>query len=198
MTVNELPEVVYHGTVSVHRESLLSGIDVNKGYKSVDFGQGFYTTSDFEQAVGIAKARTYQYKYNKSRQYPQDVFPMVISYSVDKKILSRNKGLIFDEPNNKWKEFIYNNRVGNTYTVSAYNNLNQKYQYVYGCVADSEIIEMISDVKNGNSNFGIFIDMLKALKGEKYNQLSFHTNSIANETLSVINISIIKEGNFYE
>lgn len=44
-------KLCYHGTTSNHAHHIVdAGIDVTKGYKAVDFGQGFYTTSSFEQA----------------------------------------------------------------------------------------------------------------------------------------------------
>lgn len=188
MTIDDLPNIVYHGTISKHKDSLMSGIDINKGYPSVDFGQGFYTTGSYEQALRLAKDRA---KAHNRMNKTDLTFPMVISYSVDKNILNGCKGLIFDLPNEKWKEFIYNNRVGKDFLISNYNNLKQKYAYVYGCVADSNITKITRQIKLSEINYGVFIDNLKPLKVGNYNQLSFHSDT-STKSLNFINIEIIE------
>lgn len=188
MTVDDLPDVVYHGTVSVHKDSLLTGIDINKGYYSADFGQGFYTAGNYEQALRLAKDRAKAYnKLNKTVL----VYPMVVSYNINKSELRSNsyKGLIFDFPDSKWKEFIYNNRVGIEFVVSKYHNLTRKYDYVYGCVADSNITDMTKQIKTNQITYGVFADALKPLKMEYYNQLSFHSHR-AIDILKLANIEI--------
>lgn len=174
MTIENLPDIVYHGTISIHKDSLLSGIDVNKGYYFADFGQGFYTTGNYEQALQLAKDRTKAYsKLNKTAL----VHPIVVTYNIDKSELNSKsyKGLIFDSANSKWKEFIYNNRVGKNFVVSTYHNLTRKYDYVYGCVADSNITGMTKQIRSKQITYGAFVDELKPLKAGHYNQLSFHT-----------------------
>ncbi|MCH5192486.1 MAG: DUF3990 domain-containing protein [Oscillospiraceae bacterium] len=189
MTVYELPEVVYHGTISVHKDSLMAGIDINRGYVSTDFGQGFYTTGNYEQAVQLAKGRAKAY----NRIYGQNdkAYPMVISYSVNKNLLSDCMGRIFEAPDDKWKEFVYNNRVGNDFAVSNYHNIGRKYDYVYGFVADSKIVEMTKDVRLKNVTYGMFVDSLKPLKCGFYDQLSFHSDKSA-AVLTILKIEMIE------
>ena len=188
MTVDELPDIVYHGTMSVHKESLIAGIDINKGYTSTDFGQGFYTTGNYEQAVHIAKGRAKE--YNKRHKSNDGAYPMVISYSVNKGLLADYRGLIFEDPNDKWKEFVYNNRVGNDFAVSNYHNFSKKYDYVYGFVADSYITKMVRNIRNGSMTFGELSDLLKPLKADLYDQLSFHSQG-AISVLTMNNIEVL-------
>lgn len=193
MTFNELPDTVYHGTLSIHQESLLKGIDVQKGYVSVDFGQGFYTTSDYEQAAAIAKSRTTQYKIRKNKI--NNVYPMIITYNINKKYLSTFKGLIFDSPSQNWKEFVYNNRVvayDKNRIISNYHNANKKYAYVYGDVADSNITEMVRNILSGRMTFGDFSDNLKSFEKKNYSQLSFHTQEVT-KALNIIDCSLIQD-----
>lgn len=190
MAIEDLPDIVYHGTISIHKDSLLAGIDINKGYYSADFGQGFYTTGNYEQAVRLAKDRAKTYnKLNKTTL----VYPMIVSYNINKSELSSDsyRGLIFDSPNSKWKEFIYNNRVGKDFIVSKYHNLTHKYDYVYGCVADSNITDMTKQIKVNQITYGVFADNLKPLKRECYNQLSFHSYKSI-KILEFSNIEIIE------
>lgn len=189
MTIDELPDIVYHGTISIHKDSLISGIDITKGYHSTDFGQGFYTTSNYEQAkaLSIDKTNIYNARHLKSA----DADPMIIKYSLDKAILKKYRGLIFDDPNEKWKEFIYNNRVGGDFLISEYYNKNGKFHYVYGCVADSKITDMTKEIRKNIIDYGEYFDRLKPLKKNEYNQLSFHSNEIV-KALNVISIEFLE------
>ncbi len=188
-SINSLPNVVYHGTNTAHKDSLLAGINVYKGYKSVDFGQGFYTTSHYEQAKKLAYERAIA--YNKRHKNKSPVHPMILKYKINKDKLSEYKGLIFDSPNDRWKEFIFNNRVGIDFSVSKYYNKNGKYSFVYGCVADSNITEMVGFVQRKQITYGDFVDKLKALKQYDYDQLSFHTPEVVN-VLDLLEIEIIE------
>ena len=195
MTDFELPEIVYHGTVSVHKESIESGIDINKGYKSVDFGQGFYTTPDYHQALNIALARTNA--YNLRHKKGSVAYPMVITFHLDREGLNAYKGLIFEKADDRWKEFVFNNRVGIDFSVSKFYNKSGKYSYVYGFVADSNITEMVGSIREGRSSFGEFADKLKPLKSNSYVQLSFHSSEVV-KLLTLDKIDIIdKEVAFY-
>lgn len=188
MTVNELPCVVYHGTLSVHKNSLVKGIDISRGYPSTDFGQGFYTTDNYDQAMDIAVGRTKAYFIKNHIE----VLPIIVTYSLNLDMLKKCKGRIFEDSEiGLWKEFVYNNRVGLDYSVSSLHNLNHRYGYVYGAVADSNIIDMTREIKNGLIDYGAFADKLKVLKGGLYTQLSFHTNEAAN-ALSIVDIKNVE------
>ena len=187
--IEKLPDIVFHGTISIHRDSLITGIDVYKGYESTDFGQGFYTTSNYEQAKRLAYDRAKA--YNKHHKDKPPAQPMVLKYRINKVRLSEYKGLIFDSPNERWKEFIFNNRVGIDFSVSKYYNKDGRYNFVYGCVADSNITNMVGDIKRQKITYGEFIDSLKALKQYEYDQLSFHTTDVVS-ALDLLEIEIIE------
>lgn len=188
MTINDLPSIIYHGTISIHKDSLLAGIDISKGYHSADFGQGFYTTGNYEQAKNIAVGRANGYFMRKHIK----VVPMVLSYSLNLEVLAEYKGKIFDDNMiSDWKEFVYNNRVGSKASVSNFHNLTQKYHYVYGYVADSHIIDMTREARKGVITFGEFSDNLKTLKNGEYSQLSFHSSE-AVRALGIRDIELIE------
>lgn len=190
MTVDELPDIVYHGTISVHKESLIAGIDINKGYVSTDFGQGFYVTGNYEQAVRIAEDRAKE--RNRRHKSNEKAYPMVISYSVNKGLLADHRGLIFEAPDDKWKEFVYNNRVGSDFAVSNYHNIGRKYDFVYGFIADSYITKMVRNIRNRSMTFGELSDLLKPLKPGLYDQLSFHNQAVVS-ALIMNNIEILNK-----
>lgn len=174
MTIAELPDTVYHGTVSVYEDSIKEQIDISKGYPYVDFGQGFYTTSSLEQAKQIARARTNLYNM-KGKPCPL-AYPIVSQYRFNKMSLASKKKILFDSANEKWIEFVFNNRVGIDFSVTSYYNINKKYHIVYGCVADSDITGLVRNIRNGSITYGDFIDKIKPLKLGKYDQLSFHSD----------------------
>ncbi len=92
--------ILYHGSnVEVKEPRLL------KIQRKLDFGRGFYTTSDKEQAIRWAK-RT-------ARRFHQDC-GYVSVYEVDDEALSKLRILRFEKPDEKWLRFVANNRTGQT------------------------------------------------------------------------------------
>ena len=58
---NNQPLVLYHGTLDYYATAILEeGIDVERGRSFTDFGRGFYTTTLYNRAVGIARAKVIQ------------------------------------------------------------------------------------------------------------------------------------------
>lgn len=89
---------IYHGSNQiVIRPNLLSG------RKFLDFGGGFYATSDFSQAASWAVSKTSRIKSGR---------PTVNVYELDDFALANLKVLKFDEPNKEWLEFVVANRKG--------------------------------------------------------------------------------------
>ena len=142
--------IVYHGSnVEVCKPSLIAS------NRSLDFGMGFYTTTNPDQArdfAGKVIARTEQgiptlnvYEIEESTAFPLcDV-------------------LAFDGPNDAWLDFVCDNRDG--------NYLGPKYDFVYGPVANDNVYRTLNLYRSGE------IDREEALKRLKirklYNQLVF-------------------------
>lgn len=167
----------------------MSGIDINRGYYSADFGQGFYTTGNYEQAKNIAIGRTDTYLLDSK---DEKAVPMVITFKLDTMRLNEFKGIIFEENSyNEWVEFVYNNRVGLPHIISNKHNLKGKYNYVYGSVADSSMSKIIREIRKNRITFGDFADNIKPLKGGQYNQLSFHSKEI-------VGLLSIRQIDFYD
>ena len=91
--------ILYHGSNIAVQEPQL-----NKGRKELDFGQGFYTTSDFEQAVSWARRTT---RIRRSGQ------ACVTSYAIDNSSLQTLSMHRFSEPDFAWLEYVTANRRGN-------------------------------------------------------------------------------------
>ena len=82
-------------------------------------------------------------------------------------------GESFVEANEKWAEFVYNNRIDVLDFRGNYHNQAANYDWVYGPVADSRIASLKFQVKNNQITPQQFQKLLKAF--DQYNQVSFHS-----------------------
>lgn len=87
---------LYHGTNIMFDE-----IDLHKSKPNKDFGQGFYLSPDFEQALKMAKIKTEQ---------QQEGTPIVMEFEVDEAETKEMHTLHFDDYSKQWAEFILANR----------------------------------------------------------------------------------------
>ena len=120
--------ILYHGSnVEVKKPKILN---VRRG---LDFGAGFYATSDLQQAQRWAKLTT-----NRRRTGA----PTVSAYDFDYKNASQEiKVIAFDKPNKDWLEFVSANRTCQ-YT-------GEKFDLVIGPVANDKTILTINDYISG-------------------------------------------------
>lgn len=144
---------LYHGsTVAVHEPKILTPT------RTLDFGKGFYTTTDFNQAKKWALNKK---KIEKSENAVVSVF------SVDDDFLEKQdfKILNFKKADESWLDFIIANRSDINFT--------HNYDIIKGAVANDRVYASLNAFENG------FMDkatLLKELKTWVYvNQVSFHT-----------------------
>lgn len=148
---------LYHGSnVEVRKPSLL------KSRKNTDFGRGFYTTTQREQAehwTSIKMDRT-----KKGRR-------VVSVFEVDETILSNLEFKIreFHGPDEAWLNFVVNSRKG----------IEHDYDLVFGPVANDKVFTVVNLYESGVINATTAIAELKAYK--TYDQLSFHTERVIKE-----------------
>ncbi len=90
---------MYHGTSSAHYESLISGVDLRSCKKRTDFGQGFYLTSNFNQASKHAKNRTFKGE------------PLVFEYELNLSEFNKFRGKIFPKMTRDWAEMFFNHCI---------------------------------------------------------------------------------------
>ena len=153
--------ILYHGTnLDIDR------IDLEKCAPYKDFGKGFYTTTVFEQAKAMA--------VRKSRIFGGD--PCVISYEAPDDLLQNDTMniKIFPSTSKEWAVFIINNRNRDfTDFTSPDNNCDNKYEIVFGPVANDTLTTLIRQYQRG------YIDSEILLKEMQYtapsNQYSFHS-----------------------
>ena len=160
-------DTVYHGTIDLFTSTLIKGIDIKRGGKTVDFGQGFYATFNLNQAKSWARKRAES--YNRTSFSSKDFAePVILEYSFDLKKLVYLKGKIFDNPDIEWAKFIYHNR-------SKLNRVIHHHDYVYGLVADGKTNELIYELDNDTISLETFRKSIE-FKGEN-DQISFHSKS---------------------
>lgn len=183
--ISNFPNTVYHGTITRHYESLSQGIDISKSNIKTDFGQGFYTTFSKEQAESFAETKAYdinsfERQKAKAGGTPNFVNPLIIEYKVNKEKLKQLNGVFLDCKDDKWAEFVYNNRIDNKLMKSDFHNKNGIFDYVFGDVADTKLFPAIKKYSRGLIDFKQFQQEINPYKFADYNQLSFHTEEALN------------------
>ena len=133
---------------------------MQKGRKATDFGKGFYTTTNLEQAQKWALLK-------KNREQSEKA--VVSVYEVPDNIFDREFSVLrFTGATKEWLEFVVNNRRGKDV---------EKYDLVMGPVANDQLYATIRLYEQGVITADAAIEMPKTHK--LFNQLSFHTERVA-------------------
>ena len=144
--------ILYHGSnMTVEKPRLI------KQNRYLDFGFGFYTTTNRDQAVSFAQKVTERRKTGKAT---------LNIYSVDENVAFEECSLLrFDNPDETWLDFVAENRQG------IYQE--KQYDLIYGAVANDDVYRTITLYMTGVLDKE---QTLMALKIRKlFNQLVFGT-----------------------
>lgn len=145
---------LYHGsTVAVRKPSL------RPGCPNADFGKGFYTTSNFEQAV----------RWAHIKQEREEARRAVVSvYKFDETFLDRDDLNIrrFNGADEAWLYFVSGCR----------KSRGHDYDLVQGPVANDKVFTTVNLFESGVLSAEAAILQLKAYK--TYDQLSFHSEKV--------------------
>ena len=140
--------ILYHGSNLTVSEPKL--VEQNR---FLDFGYGFYTTTNKMQAVGFAD------KVTKRRK---EGIPTVSIYEIDEeKAFSECSVLKFNAPDEAWLDFVSKNREG--------KYEGEKYDFIYGPVANDDVYTTFTLYTAGVLTKEQTIEALKVKK--LYNQL---------------------------
>ena len=144
--------ILYHGSnVIVDQPKLI------RQNRYLDFGFGFYTTTNREQAVNFAQKVTDRRKMGEAT---------LNIYSVNEAVAFQEcKVLQFDSPDEAWLDFVAANRQG-TYQ-------GEKYDLIYGAVANDDVSRTIALYMTGVLDKEQTLSSLKIRK--LFNQLVFAT-----------------------
>ncbi|MBO7630651.1 MAG: DUF3990 domain-containing protein [Bacteroidales bacterium] len=143
---------LYHGSIVTVKNP-----SIRQGRSNTDFGKGFYTTIDYEQAARWARIR---------RERAGSGAAIVSVYSVDDDILQRDDLHImaYNGATVEWLDFVVANRR---------NAPLHNYDIVLGPVANDNLYATISLYENGELSAEAAIVQLKT--HVLFNQVSFHT-----------------------
>lgn len=143
--------LVYHGSnVEVRKPSL------RKSRKNTDFGRGFYTTTQKEQAEHWTSIKIDRAKTGRR---------VVSIFEVDDELLNNSELKIreFHGSDEAWLNFVVDSRKG----------VEHNYDLVFGPVANDKVFTVVNLYESGVLDAPAAIAELKAYK--TYDQLSFHT-----------------------
>ncbi|MDR0456827.1 MAG: DUF3990 domain-containing protein [Treponema sp.] len=144
--------IIYHGSnITVENPNL----DLSR--KNLDFGAGFYTTGNKDQAVDFAhKVMIRKGQKNQS----------VSVYDFDIDAAKSVLGILqFSAPDRLWLDFVHQNRQG-TYT-------GKSYDLIIGPVANDDVFTTLIVYEQGILNIEQTLEALKVKK--LYNQIVFKT-----------------------
>lgn len=144
--------VLYHGSnVLVKYPKLI------KQNRFLDFGFGFYTTTNRNQAANFADKVTERRKAGKST---------LNIYELDEEEAFKNCSLMrFEKPDRMWLDFVSANRKG-TYK-------GKQYDLIYGAVANDDVYRTITLYMTGLLTEEQAMEALKIRK--LFNQMVFAT-----------------------
>lgn len=118
--MNEI--IVYHGSTEKVETPICK-----LGRKNLDFGQGFYVTNRYEQAV----------KWAENMANSRKKTAILNRYKLNREsIIQEFRCRIFDAYDVQWLEFIIANRLG--------QNAAEEYDYVEGGVANDRVVDTVN------------------------------------------------------
>lgn len=143
---------LYHGSSVIVRKPLLE-----RGRKTTDFGKGFYTTTNFEQAARWAKIKRERIGHGKA---------VVSVYEFDEHFLEASKYQVlrYQGATKEWLDFVIQNRKG---------IWTHPYDFVMGPVANDRLYATITMYEKGDLSVEAAIMQLKS--HVLFDQLSFHS-----------------------
>ena len=165
--------VVYHGTDIDSAYLIKNNILLDIGSKSVDFGPGFYVTTNIEMAK----------KWAKRKAIVRRKMPVVLIFEYDE--TASNESVLKLENDLNWGRFIINNRNGYEYIEHMQykvHNLDAKYPIVYGRIADYDTVGLAQQLLADMQELSSIDEMLNPYYSYQY---SFHTK----ESLKYLSIS---------
>ena len=152
---------IYHGSIEI-----VDKPEIRKATRTLDYGNGFYTTTSYKQAEDWVKRRLNEKEVAKG---------YVNTYEFDEKLLPKLNSLIFQTPTEEWVDFVMKNRTQKGFSHS--------YDIVYGPVANDRVYAAFALYEGGLISKQQLIADLKTYK--LVDQYLFHTEA-AILTLSFI------------
>lgn len=137
--------ILYHGTNADFGE-----IDLRKSKPNKDFGQGFYLSREYNQAMDMAKTKVEQLETG---------FPTVLTYEVDETLMTELRVLRFDEYSEDWAKFILLNR-NNSKREPAHD-----YDIVIGPIANDRVGVQLWKYETRSIDLSTLVHNLRNMRG---------------------------------
>ena len=141
--------ILYHGS-----NMTIERIDLDKSKPNKDFGKGFYLSESETQALEMAAFKTSLL----------GGAPVVTKFQFDESVMQSTdlRIKVFKEYSEEWADFVFANREGNDV---------ERYDIVYGPIANDKIGLQIRKLKDGSIDKAEFLNRLKYMKCVTYQYL---------------------------
>lgn len=137
--------ILYHGTNQDFGE-----IDIRKSKPNKDFGQGFYLSREYSQAMDMAKTKVEQLETGT---------PTVLTYEADESQMEGLRVLRFDDYSEDWAKFILLNRNNST-PMPAHD-----YDIVIGPIANDRVGVQLWKYETQAIDLPTLVHNLRNMKG---------------------------------
>jgi hypothetical protein len=144
--------IIYHGSTVI-----VENPEIFQSERMLDFGIGFYTTSNKEQAIRWAERVANR---NESNSRILSVYEFDLEKAESDLVIIR-----FDKPDADWLDFVCLNRLG--------REIEKPYDIVIGPVANDQVYTTVALYEQGVLSKEAAIIDLKVHK--LYDQILFHT-----------------------
>ena len=158
---------IYHGSIEIVEKP-----EIRVSNRTLDYGQGFYTTSSYEQAEAWVKRRMDEKKALQG---------YICVYELDESVMQNINTLTFETPTEDWVDFVMKNRTQKGFV--------HEYDIVYGPVANDRVYASFALYEGGLINKQTLISELKTYK--LVDQYLFHTKK-ALQALTFVEAKEIK------
>ena len=129
---------VYHGSLEI-----VTNPEIRISDRTLDYGSGFYTTTDYAQARSWVERR---------KNDGVDTGYINV-YEISKEAILAKKTLWFDSPSEEWVDFVHKNRTD--------RNFKHDFDFVYGPVANDKVYASFALFEDGLINKQELIAELK-------------------------------------
>lgn len=186
------PNKIYHATIIEHLPSIKNRILINRkdALINLDFGKGFYTTTNVEQAKERAFFLQEKLRDPRKRTLSKSHRGIVIAFDLNIDLLynlSEDSYKIFNDVDFEWADFIVKNR-----TQKQNKLFNHNFHWTYGSMADGNAGYICGQYNKGHitdqqlMNGFYDKDREEAIDGlhpyrDNYDQLVFHNEEWVNQ-----------------
>ncbi|MBR5592625.1 MAG: DUF3990 domain-containing protein [Bacteroidaceae bacterium] len=137
--------ILYHGT-----NRLFDVVDLSKSKPNKDFGQGFYLSADYDQALAMAKIKVEQLEFGE---------PVVLTFEVDEEKMEQLDIMRYEGYSEEWAKFILLNRRNDS------PHPVHNFDIVYGPIADDRVGVQLWKYEMHSIDLPTLVRNLRHMKG---------------------------------